>query len=139
MPFDRASALTRLAGAQVASLATTRPSGSPHVVPVTFALDRETVFTMIDAKPKTTTSLQRLTNIEAHPAVSLLAQHYEDDWTGLWWVRVDGEATVSADQSVLATARRLLREKYPQHQNQPLDGPAIVIEVTDVAWWEWVR
>jgi len=133
MILDRASALTRFAAAPVASLATTRPTGGPHIVPVTFAVDGETVFTMIDSKPKTTTALQRLANIEANPAVSLLTHHYEDDWSQLWWVRVDGEATISDDRAPC----RLLQDKYQQYRDNPPDGPTIVIAISDVTWWEW--
>ena len=137
MPLDRATALTRFGGARVASLATSRPSGGPHLVPVTFALDGETVFTMIDSKPKTTTWLQRLANIVANPSVSLLAHHYEDDWKQLWWVRIDGEAMILEDPARISSSRRLLQEKYQQYRDHPPDGPAIVIEVSGVTWWEW--
>lgn len=139
MTLDRGSALVRFADAAVASLATTRPSGRPHIVPVTFAVDGETVYTMIDRKPKTTTALQRLANIAANPGVSLLTDHYEDDWTRLWWVRIDGEAAVSEDGNVLAAARSLLQKKYPQYRDQPPDGPAVCIGITGVTWWEWAR
>lgn len=136
-PLDRASALARFAATPVAALATTRPSGGPHIVPVSFTVEAEHVFIMIDAKPKTTTALQRLANIEANPAVSLLTHHYEDDWRKLWWVRVDGEATITADPGIVAAPRRLLQQKYPQYRKSPPDGPAIVIDITDVTWWEW--
>ncbi|MCA1674649.1 MAG: TIGR03668 family PPOX class F420-dependent oxidoreductase, partial [Actinobacteria bacterium] len=84
----------RATRAPVARLATVRPDGLPHVVPVTFALDHDTLVTAIDQKPKTTTSLQRLKNIEAHPFASVIIDHYEDDWSRLWWVRGDGTARV---------------------------------------------
>jgi len=84
-------------------------------------------------------ALQRLANIATNPAVSLLVDHYEDDWTGLWWVRIDGTAAVSDDADTLTTARNLLQAKYPQYVDQPPDGPAITIAITGVTWWEWVR
>lgn len=134
---DRDQALTKFAAAPVASLATVRPSGEPHVVPVTFILADDTVYTLIDAKPKTTTALQRLANIAANPAVSLLAHHYDDDWTGLWWVRVDGKAAITEDLELLASLRGPFVEKYPQYRDLPPGGPVIVIQATKVAWWEW--
>jgi PPOX class probable F420-dependent enzyme len=137
--LDRGAALARFAAASVASLGTTRESGSPHVVPITFAVETESVYSMVDRKPKTTTALQRLTNIAAHPAASLLVDHYEDDWTRLWWVRVDGTATVSDDVATLTTARTLLQSKYPQYRDQPPDGPVISVAITGVTWWEWAR
>jgi PPOX class probable F420-dependent enzyme len=137
--LDRGTALARFARASVASLGTTRETGSPHLVPITFAVDGETVYSMVDRKPKTTTALKRLANIAAHPEVSLLVDHYEDDWTRLWWVRVDGTATVSDDAATSTTAHNLLQSKYPQYRGQPPDGPAISIAISGVTWWEWAR
>jgi len=89
----------RVAEARVARLATVRPDGAPHLVPVTFALlDDDRVVTAVDAKPKTTQHLQRLVNISAEPRVGLLVDHYDDDWQQLWWVRLDGTARVVRDE-----------------------------------------
>src|SRR3954447_23666509 len=86
---------TRLTGASVARLATHNPSGAIDLAPFTFAAVVEhTLVTAVDHKPKRTTKLQRLDNIRAHPAVTVLADHYEDDWTRLWWVRARGDAIV---------------------------------------------
>jgi PPOX class probable F420-dependent enzyme len=139
MTLDRSTALARFARASIASLGTTRESGSPHLVPITFAVDGETVYSMVDRKPKTTTALRRLANIAANPEVSLLVDNYEDDWTGLWWVRVDGSASVSDDVATVTAARTLLQSKYQQYSDQPPDGPAISIAITGVTWWEWAR
>lgn len=139
MTLDRSTALARFARASIASLGTTRESGSPHLVPITFAVDAETVYSMVDRKPKTTTALRRLANIAANPEVSLLVDNYEDDWTGLWWVRVDGTASVSDDVATVTAARTLLQSKYQQYSDQPPDGPAISIAITGVTWWEWAR
>ncbi|MDP7704572.1 MULTISPECIES: TIGR03668 family PPOX class F420-dependent oxidoreductase [unclassified Mycobacterium] len=119
----------------VARLATVAPDGIPHLVPVVFAVDGDVVYTAVDAKPKKHQRLRRLANIEHNPAVSLLADHYAEDWTQLWWVRVDGTATVAADGPALHTGYRLLRAKYPQYQSVPLDGP--VITVTATRWSSW--
>lgn len=139
MTPERDAALIRFESARVASLATTRASGAPHAVPVTFGVVDEVIYTMVDRKPKTTTALQRLDNINANPRVSLLVDHYEEDWTALWWVRIDGHATVSSEDRDLAVARSCLQEKYSQYQDQPPDGPAIRIEITGVSSWEWTR
>jgi PPOX class probable F420-dependent enzyme len=139
MRLEREAALIRFGAARVAALATSRPSGAPHVVPVTFAIVDEVIYSMVDRKPKTTTALQRLDNIEAHPRVSLLVDHYDEDWSALWWVRADGDATVSEERVDLAVARSCLQEKYPQYRDQPPGGPAIRIEITGVTSWEWTR
>jgi PPOX class probable F420-dependent enzyme len=124
----------------VARLATVTPDGVPHLVPVVFAVDwvtqdEPTIYTAVDAKPKTTHRLRRLTNLESNPAASLLVDHYADDWTQLWWVRADGEATVHRVGAVMQTGYRLLRAKYVQYQSVPLNGPVIAIAVR--RWSSW--
>ena len=85
----------RFAAARVARLATADAEGVPHVVPVVFAVDRDTIVVAVDHKPKRTTALKRLANVRANPRVALLADHYaDDDWDALWWVRADGAGTV---------------------------------------------
>lgn len=123
------------AGSPVARLATVRPDGTPHLVPVVFAVDGDVIYTAVDAKPKKTKQLRRLANIEHNPAVSLLVDHYAPDWTQLWWIRVDGVATVVADGDALRAGYRLLCAKYPQYQSVSLDGP--VIAVTATRWSGW--
>lgn len=124
----------RVAAARVARLATLRPDGTPHVVPVTFALDGWAIVTAVDHKPKGTTALQRLRNIEATPAVSVLVDHYDDDWTQLWWVRADGTARV-VDVPDAPTAVELLVAKYAPYRDQPPQGPVIVVTVDRWAAW----
>ena len=95
--MDAAAARALFASARVARLATIGPQGRPHLVPITFALDGDTIYTAVDQKPKVTTRLQRLRNVAADPRVSVLADHYDDeDWSSLWWVRGDGAARVVA-------------------------------------------
>lgn len=120
--------------ARVARLATVRPDATPHVVPVTFVLDGDLLVTAVDAKPKTTTSLQRLRNIRANPAVSVLVDHYHDDWVQLWWARADGSARVE-DPEAIPDAIDRLAAKYPQYrQRRPL-GPVIVVTIQ--RWSAW--
>ncbi len=84
----------RVTDARVARLATVTPEGRPHVVPCCFVLagDRDVLYSAVDGKPKSTLALRRLANIRANPHASLLVDHYADDWSALWWVRVDGAA-----------------------------------------------
>jgi PPOX class probable F420-dependent enzyme len=136
--FDPRVAFTQ---SPVARLATITPAGMPHLVPVVFAVDRDArdgndvVYTAVDAKPKTTRRLRRLVNIESCPQVSLLVDHYADDWTQLWWVRADGVATVHTDGEALDIGYRLLRAKYPQYQSVLLNGPVIAVAVR--RWSSW--
>jgi PPOX class probable F420-dependent enzyme len=125
----------RVTDARVARLATVRPDGRPHVVPITFAVDADTIVTAIDHKPKTTTSLQRLRNIESHPGVSVLVDHYEDDWTRLWWVRADGTARLASEGPERERAIGRLVDKYPPYRSDPPSGPVIVVTVESWASW----
>jgi PPOX class probable F420-dependent enzyme len=132
--FDPEISFTR---APVARLATSSADGKPHVVPVVFAVDEDAdrVYTAIDGKPKSTQRLRRLANIATNPAVSLLVDHYADDWTQLWWVRVDGTASIHSEGAALDTGYRLLRAKYPQYQSVSLNGPVIAIAVQYRSSW----
>jgi PPOX class probable F420-dependent enzyme len=126
----------RFAGAPVARLATVRPDGRPHLVPVVFALAGDVVWTAVDDKPKSTRRLQRLRNIEANPAVSLLVDHYEADWSRLWWVRLDGRAAVhQLEDDGAESGLAALAQKYAQYQLRPPPGPLIRIEAD--AWHSW--
>jgi PPOX class probable F420-dependent enzyme len=93
------------------------------------------VYTTVDAKPKTTTRLQRLRDIEAEPRVALLADHYAEDWDTLWWARAEGVATVLARPGDLAEPLRLLATRYPQYRAQPPGGPVISVRVE--RWTGW--
>lgn len=126
-------ARARFAAARVARLGTLTPSGAPHLVPVVFAVVGGRVLIAIDQKPKRTRDLARLRNITTNPAVSLLVDAYSDDWSALWWVRADGEATVRED--VLDEARAALAARYPQHAADPPEGPVIDVAVSRWSGW----
>lgn len=127
----------RIDGARVARLATIRPDGAPHVVPITFALDRDRdrLVTAVDHKPKSTTELQRLVNIEANPAVSVLVDHYEEDWQRLWWARADGTARVHREGEEREGAVDRLVTKYSQYRHQRPAGPAVAVAIE--SWNTW--
>ena len=80
--------------ARVARLATVDEQGRPHVVPICFAVDGDLLYTAVDAKPKRTRELRRLRNVEANPAVEVVIDHWDEDWSRLWWVRLSGQARV---------------------------------------------
>ena len=122
----------RLEEARVARLATTGRDGAPHVVPITFAVEGDTIYFAVDTKPKRTTDLKRLRNIAANPAVSLLVDHYDDDWGRLWWVRVDGTARVIEDGD---HALELLARKYPQYRATWPPGPVVAISIQRMTGW----
>lgn len=126
----------RFAAAPVARLATLRPDGTPRLVPITFALVNGLICSVVDeVKAKTTLRLARLADVERDPRVALVVDHYADDWTRLWWVRVDGTAAVLADGPERAAALNVLRAKYPQYERPELAGP--VLAITPTRWTAW--
>ena len=126
----------RLDSSRVAHLATVRPDGRPHVVPVTFALVGGHVVMAVDEKPKRTHDLQRLRNIAAHPEVSLLVDRYDEDWTRLWWVRLDGPAEVVTDEPLRSELLEPLVAKYAQYRTEPPRGPVVRVTVARHTSWE---
>jgi PPOX class probable F420-dependent enzyme len=132
---DRVEAERRVAAAPVARLGTIGPEGRVDLVPCTFALVGDRLVTAVDHKPKTTRRLRRLANIAADPRITLLVDHYDDDWDRLWWVRVRGRAEVVEAGPDRTDAVAALVAKYPQYAVRAPDGPAIVATVTDWTWW----
>ncbi len=128
-------ARVRFATARVAHLATADSEGTPHLVPITFALDRDDIVTAVDGKPKRSTALRRLENIATNPRVAVLVDAWDEDWSRLWWARADGTAQVVADGEALRVAQALLRERYPQYARVPIDGPVIRIRVARWSGW----
>ena len=139
----------RLTAARVGRLATVTPGGTPHLVPVVFALVDDVLYTAVDSKPKTTVMLQRLANIDATGRASLLVDNYTEDWSALWWIRVDGPAQVLGVDNErrrtdlrrgrpeqVHTAVQALTRKYPQYVGQPPSGPVIAVRVMRWRWWE---
>ena len=130
----------RVASARVARMATVRPDGTPHLVPVCFALitaddGTDVIVSATDDKPKTTYSLQRLKNVQANPAVTLLVDHYEEEWGRVWWVRVDGDARIVEDGNEHRRAAGALREKYDQYRHLDMPGAMLAIDVR--RWLGW--
>jgi PPOX class probable F420-dependent enzyme len=132
MRLSPAAARDRFAGARIARLATVSAAGVPHLVPVTFAVLGERIVFVVDDKPKTTTRLRRLDNIAARPAVCLLVDVYDEDWTRLWWARADGTATVLDTDAAAVDA---LAARYPAYVENRPSGPVVSIEVT--RWTGW--
>jgi PPOX class probable F420-dependent enzyme len=130
---NKDEARQRFAAARVARLATADAGCRPHLVPVVFAVRDDIIYSAVDAKPKRTTSLRRLANVAENPAVSLLVDHYEDDWERLWWVRADGRGRVLDGEA--PEARRAIEwlcERYPQ---QLATGAVLAVDVESWSGW----
>jgi PPOX class probable F420-dependent enzyme len=126
----------RVAAARVGRLATLRADGTPRLVPVTFVLVDGLVCVAVDeVKPKTTTRLARLADIARDPRVGLVVDHYAEDWSTLWWVRVDGTAQVHGEGDVRTRALAALVDKYEPYAAAPPDG--VVVVITPTRWSGW--
>jgi PPOX class probable F420-dependent enzyme len=134
------AARERFAAARVARLASVRPDGGPHLVPVVFAVltsgGVDTVVSAVDHKPKRTTALQRLADVAHEPRVSVLADAYAEDWDRLWWVRADGDArTFDPDDPQAQPGLDALVARYPQYADRRPAGPVLAITVS--RWTGW--
>jgi PPOX class probable F420-dependent enzyme len=118
-----------------AVLSSVGADGSPHSVPVVFAVIDKEIVTPIDEKPKSGKKLGRIRNIENNPQVSLLFDHWDEDWTRIGWVMVRGRARVDVRTDAIAP----LKERYPQYDTTELalKGDAIVVEPERIMWWTW--
>ena len=121
--------------ARVARLATVRSDGTPHLVVVTFALHGDTVVSAVDDKPKRSQDLQRVRNLEERPAASVLVDHYDDDWSRLWWVRLDGEAQIVRDEPRRTALLAPLAAKYAPYRQALPTGAVIALTVRSTVSW----
>jgi len=111
---------------RVAHLATADANGRPHVVPVCFAYLNRRIYIAIDEKPKRSLRLKRLRNIEENPRVALVLDRYDEDWSRLAWVLVQGTAAVLDRGPEHGRALTALREKYPQYLEMALEGRPVI-------------
>ena len=125
-----------LASARVARLATVGVEGAVHLVPFCFAVVDGLIVSAVDHKPKRTTQLQRLRDIDSTGRATVLVDHYDEDWTRLWWIRVTGRASVHAPGTdVVVAARQALVAKYAQYRGHEPAGPVYSVAVEQVTAW----
>lgn len=124
-----------VASARVGRLATAGADQRPHAVPVCYALRGDTVYSAVDHKPKRSRRLRRVANIEATGAACLLVDGYSEDWSTLWWVRLDGRGRVVDDPGEVAHALAALVDKYPQYRDRPPDGPVVAVDIARWSGW----
>jgi PPOX class probable F420-dependent enzyme len=123
----------RFIATRVARLATADATGRPHLVPIVFAVEGDRIYSVIDAKPKRTGALRRLANVRENPAVAVLVDHYDEDWSALWWARADGDARVlELDLPEARQAVALLAQRYPQ---QRAEGAVLAVDVARWSGW----
>ena len=123
---------------RVARFATADLGGQPHVVPICYAVSNDTAYFTIDKKPKWSTNkpLKRIRNLQQNPHVALVVDHYDEDWTRLGWVMVQGEAAILEGGKEHTKAQRLLKARYPQLDGMQIrDLPVIAIRIKRVVSW----
>jgi PPOX class probable F420-dependent enzyme len=123
---------------RVAHLATADARAEPHVVPVCFAVHASTLYITIDEKPKrgSASGLKRVKNILENPAVAVIVDRYDEDWTRLGWVMLHGHAEVLAAGTEHDDAQALLRSRYPQLAAMRIAHlPVIAVRIARVTSW----
>jgi PPOX class probable F420-dependent enzyme len=133
--MDAARCWELLGSARVACFATVSPDGRPSLVPICFAIGGETIYHSVDHKPKTTRALARLEHVRAEPRAALLADHYAEDWSALWWVRADGVARVLDEPAEMKDGLDLLVARYAQYRKRRPDGPVVALDVERISGW----
>ena len=133
--MDKETMRRLVSRAPVARLATVRRDGRPHVVPICFVITDDVVYSAVDDKPKRHRHLQRVSNITATGTASLLVDEYHEDWSRLWWVRLDGKARLVDNTAEAERAIHSLSRKYPQYRDQPPSGPVLAVDVERWVGW----
>ena len=129
---------------RVARLGTADRAGQPLVVPVCYVFDGRACFSAIDGKPKRVAAarLRRVRNIEENPRVSLTVDRYDEEWSRLCWVIVQGRGDILTEGPERAAAVDLLLAKYAQYRAMPLDrDTATVIRISPerTLFWRWTN
>jgi PPOX class probable F420-dependent enzyme len=126
-----------LGSRRIGHLATADARGTPHLVPVCFAVREGALYITIDQKPKGNfRTLKRLRNLAENPVAAFVADRWDEDWTRLGWVMLRGPAEILAGDAEHDQAQELLRSRYPQYQGTELGGlPVIAIRIERVTSW----
>ena len=117
----------------VGRLATLGAAGDIAQVPIVFVHYQGELWSPVDGKPKSGGELVRVRNVRRNPDVSLLLDAYDQDWSKLWWLRIEGQASIlqqdpGADTRVAAVIQALC-SKYPQYQDVPVlrEPPTLIV------------
>ncbi len=122
--------------ARVARLGTVDPDGAVRLVPICFVMVDGWLASAVDHKPKRSGQLRRLDDMERAGQATVLVDHYDDDWSLLWWVRLRGRAVVHrAGEAEAIVAVHALAAKYPQYTERPPSGAVYRIAPDEVRWW----
>jgi PPOX class probable F420-dependent enzyme len=125
----------RVGASRLGRLATLRADGSPHLVPFCFVLEGDSILSAVDRKPKRSERLARVANVARDARVAVLVDEWSEDWSRLWWVRVDGRARVLEPGAETQAALGLLAAKYEQYRRDPPPGPVLAIAAERWSGW----
>jgi PPOX class probable F420-dependent enzyme len=125
----------RVAAARVARLATVDEGGTPHLVPIVFALVGDTLYTAVDSKPKRSRVLRRIENARRRPQATILVDHYEEQWSRLWWIRLRARARVLDGGAEAESALAALCEKYEQYRVEKPGAPVLALDIAEWRGW----
>ena len=129
-----------LEGERVARLATADAGGKPHVIPICFVAEGDTVYFTIDEKPKTGMPLKRLANMQANPQVALVVDHYEEDWSRLGWLMLQGRAEILESGDEHDRAQTSLKGRYRQLGAMRIESlPVVAIRIERATSWGRLR
>ncbi len=135
MRLAEEEAQARLAARDHGVLCTLHAERGVDAVPVVYVVDEGDVGVPIDrVKPKASTRLQRVRNLETDPRATLLVDHWDrDDWSQLWWVRAElrWQAEAAGREAALAAQ---LAERFPQYRDQPF-ARVLVLRIVGVTGW----
>ncbi len=125
-----------LASSRVGRLGLLDDDGAPRVLPVTYAINGESLVTAVDQKPKRRSGeeLARVRWLRARPTAALTVDHYDDDWSALAWVQALGTVRV-LDAAGAPEAMAALAERYEPYRSDPPAGPLLVLEPERLLWW----
>ena len=133
--MDEADLRRRVVEARVARLATIEADGRAHLVPICFAVEGDRLYSAVNQKPKRSRDLRRLRNLRERPWATVLVDHYEEDWSRLWWARLRGPARIIEPGDDMQRALAPLIEKYPQYRREPPAGPVIAMDLAEWRGW----
>jgi hypothetical protein len=64
----------------------------------------------------------------------MLVDHYEEDWTALWWVELQGTAA-TLDGPAAEAALDALAGRYPPYRSNRPPGPVVTVTPRRWVWW----
>ena len=116
-----------LAEGRVGHLATADARGAPHLIPVCYAVDDDTLYITVDEKPKRRDiPLKRVRNILENPQAAFVVDRWDEDWRRLGWVMLRGPAEILAEGREHDRAQALLAARYPQYRAMQIAELAVI-------------